>query len=108
MRELEKCADEGRIAFGPRWDEWVRDLAKICPEIGIVPSGEGPDRSIANQSSSFAKLIRRLQAELPEICTQHESSSKSAEASFAKSVRRALNHRRTNIRGAKGKNAPGK
>jgi hypothetical protein len=92
MRQIERCADNESIASGPGWDEWIRDLAKICPEIGIVPSGEGPDRSVLNQSSTFVRLISRLQAELPEICAQHESDTEASDASFARSVRRALSH----------------
>jgi hypothetical protein len=90
MREIKKSTDGARIASGPGWDQWIRDLAGICSEIGIAPSGEGPDRNFENQSSRFVRLIRRLQAELPEICVEHEPNSRSSEASFARAIRRAL------------------
>jgi hypothetical protein len=90
MREIEKCSDETRNASGAGWDKWIRDLARICPKIGIAPSGEGPERNVEDQSSKIVRLVRRLQSELPDICAEHESDSKSSEASFAKAVRRAL------------------
>jgi hypothetical protein len=89
-KQIEKCSDKTMTASGPGWDEWIRDLARICPKIGIAPSGEGPERNAEDQSSKFVRLVRRLQAELPEICAEHETNSKSSEASFAKAVRRAL------------------
>lgn len=92
-KQIEECSDKTMTASGPGWDKWIRDLARICPKIGIAPSGEGPERNTEDQSSKFVRLVRRLQAELPEICAEHESDSKSSEASFAKAVRRALSSR---------------
>src|SRR6266516_3902122 len=81
------------------------DLARICPEIGIAPSGEGPERSKEDQSSKFVRLVRRLQSELPEVYGEHEPDSKSSEASFAKAVRRALGSR-VGVPGAKANTRP--
>jgi hypothetical protein len=92
-KQIGKCSDKRMNAFSSGWDEWIRDLARICPKIGIAPSGEGPERNAEDQSSKFVRLVRRLQAELPEICAEHESNSRSSEASFAKAVRRALSSR---------------
>ena len=91
LREIEKCSDIKHVAMSAGWDKWVRDLARIAPEMGIAPSGEGPDRHKGGGSSAFVVLLRQLQAALPEDFEEHESYSGSSEASFARAIRRALN-----------------
>jgi hypothetical protein len=100
MKEIENCAAKTKNVSGPGWDEWIRDLARICPKIGIASSGAGPERSKEDQSSKFVRLVSRLQSELPEVYAEHELDSKSSEASFAKAVRRALSSR-VGVPGAK-------
>lgn len=89
-REIEHCAAEPHVADGSAWDKWVRDLAKICPELGIMPSGEGPDRSGSKKISKFVMLLRELQTRVPEMFAEHQKNSESSDASFARAVRRAL------------------
>ena len=91
LREIEKCSDIKHVAMSAGWDKWVRDLARIAPEMGIAPSGEGPDRHKGGGSSAFVVLLRQLQAALPEDFEEHKSYSGSSEASFARAIRRALN-----------------
>jgi hypothetical protein len=103
MKEIERCTDKTKNVPDPDWDKWIRDLAGICPKIGIAPSGEGPERSKEDQSSKFVRLVRRLQSELPEVWAEHELDS--SEASFAKAVRRALRNR-VGVPGAKANTGP--
>lgn len=91
-RMLEReSLEQASVSEGTGWDQWVCELATIAPEIEITPSGEGPGGR-SEQSSKFVELILRLQAELPEICAEHEGApgSESSTASFARAVRRAL------------------
>jgi hypothetical protein len=93
--ELIKCSHPKYSKSVAPWDIWVRSLARVVPEFGVSPSGEGNDRS--GEASDFVKLLLRLQSELPEDLSQHESDhgSDSSLSTFARAVRRALKNPRT-------------
>jgi hypothetical protein len=90
IKLVNQSSVSSKISAEAPWDEWIRNLARIARTIGIMPSGEGPDRS--GKASDFVKLALRIQSELPEDLALHEPDpgSPSTQSTFARAVRRAL------------------